>query len=103
MDFEKSSEDLSDTILILRKNFSEAIDRDFVNLDMFRRAGLRSLGPVWSRPNSSISKKSRMTEARIAGKVFRAMVITAPEFSLRWHNSIKAVSMEYVLPDRVPP
>jgi len=43
---------------------------------------------------SSISKKSRMTEARIAGKVFRAMVITDPAFSLRWHSSTRAVSME---------
>ncbi|MGA0972353.1 MAG: dipeptidase [Candidatus Puniceispirillaceae bacterium] len=30
---------------------AEPIDRDFYNLDMFRRAGLRSIGPVWSRPN----------------------------------------------------
>ena len=30
---------------------AEPIDRDFYHLDMFRRAGLRSIGPVWSRPN----------------------------------------------------
>ena len=30
---------------------AEAIDRDFLNLDIFIRAGLRSIGPVWSRPN----------------------------------------------------
>lgn len=30
---------------------AEPIDRDFYNLDMFYRAGLRSIGPVWSRPN----------------------------------------------------
>ena len=36
---------------IMHMEGAEAIDRDFVNLDMFRRAGLRSLGPVWSRPN----------------------------------------------------
>ena len=30
---------------------AEPIDRDFYNLDMFRRAGLRSIGPLWSRPN----------------------------------------------------
>ncbi len=36
---------------IMHMEGAEAIDRDFVNLDMFRRAGLCSLGPVWSRPN----------------------------------------------------
>ena len=36
---------------IMHLEGAEAIDRDFVNLDIFRRAGLRSLGPVWSRPN----------------------------------------------------
>ena len=30
---------------------AEPIDCDFYNLDMFYRAGLRSIGPVWSRPN----------------------------------------------------
>ena len=30
---------------------AEPIDKDFYNLDMFYRAGLRSIGPVWSRPN----------------------------------------------------
>ena len=30
---------------------AEPIDRDFYNLDMFWRAGLRSIGPLWSRPN----------------------------------------------------
>jgi len=30
---------------------AEPIDRDFYNLEMFYRAGLRSIGPVWSRPN----------------------------------------------------
>jgi len=30
---------------------AEPIDRDFYTLDMFYRAGLRSIGPVWSRPN----------------------------------------------------
>ena len=36
---------------IMHMEGAEAIDRDFLNLDMFRRLGLRSLGPVWSRPN----------------------------------------------------
>ena len=36
---------------IMHMEGAEAIDRDFVNLDIFCRAGLRSLGPVWSRPN----------------------------------------------------
>ena len=30
---------------------AEPIDKDFYNLDMFYQAGLRSIGPVWSRPN----------------------------------------------------
>ena len=36
---------------VMHMEGAEAIDRDFLYLDMFRRAGLRSLGPVWSRPN----------------------------------------------------
>ena len=36
---------------IMHMEGAEAIDRDFVNLDIFRGVGLRSLGPVWSRPN----------------------------------------------------
>jgi membrane dipeptidase len=31
---------------------AEAIDTDFVLLDVLHAAGLRSLGPVWSRPNA---------------------------------------------------
>lgn len=31
---------------------AEAIDADFVLLDVLHAAGLRSLGPVWSRPNA---------------------------------------------------
>jgi membrane dipeptidase len=34
---------------ILHMEGAEAIDRDFHALDVFYRAGLRSLGPVWSR------------------------------------------------------
>jgi membrane dipeptidase len=30
---------------------AEAIDRDFATLEVLHSAGLRSLGPVWSRPN----------------------------------------------------
>lgn len=30
---------------------AEAIDTDLDALEIFRRAGLRSIGPVWSRPN----------------------------------------------------
>ncbi len=30
---------------------AEAIDADFASLDVLYRAGLRSIGPVWSRPN----------------------------------------------------
>jgi len=44
-----------------------------------------------------------MTDARMAGKVFRAIVITAPEFSFVWQSSMSAVRIENVFPDRVPP
>ncbi|MCF3932831.1 dipeptidase [Acuticoccus sp. M5D2P5] len=36
---------------ILHIEGAEAIDRDLFLLDVFHAAGLRSLGPVWSRPN----------------------------------------------------
>lgn len=36
---------------ILHMEGAEAIDKDFVALDVFYAAGLRSIGPVWSRPN----------------------------------------------------
>ncbi|WP_108663264.1 dipeptidase [Acuticoccus kandeliae] len=36
---------------ILHIEGAEAIDRDLALLDVFHAAGLRSLGPVWSRPN----------------------------------------------------
>lgn len=35
---------------IMHMEGAEAIDADLYNLDIFYRAGLRSLGPVWSRP-----------------------------------------------------
>ena len=35
---------------IMHMEGAEAIDADLYNLDVFYRAGLRSLGPVWSRP-----------------------------------------------------
>lgn len=35
---------------ILHMEGAEAIDRDFAALEVFYAAGLRSLGPVWSRP-----------------------------------------------------
>ncbi|HHB80997.1 MAG TPA: peptidase M19, partial [Aliiroseovarius sp.] len=35
---------------IMHMEGAEAIDRDFYALDVFHAAGLRSLGPVWSRP-----------------------------------------------------
>ena len=35
---------------IMHMEGAEAIDPDFHSLDIFHRAGLRSLGPVWSRP-----------------------------------------------------
>ncbi|MCO6386636.1 dipeptidase [Aliihoeflea sp. 40Bstr573] len=36
---------------VLHIEGAEAIDPDFNNLDVLHQAGLRSLGPVWSRPN----------------------------------------------------
>ncbi len=36
---------------VLHMEGAEAIDKDFVALDVFYAAGLRSIGPVWSRPN----------------------------------------------------
>jgi membrane dipeptidase len=36
---------------VLHIEGAEAIDRDFCNLEVLYQAGLRSLGPVWSRPN----------------------------------------------------
>ncbi len=36
---------------IMHMEGAEAIDRDFHALDVLHAAGLRSLGPVWSRPN----------------------------------------------------
>lgn len=36
---------------VLHIEGAEAIDREFRALDLFHAAGLRSLGPVWSRPN----------------------------------------------------
>ncbi|AYD02379.1 dipeptidase [Neorhizobium sp. NCHU2750] len=36
---------------VLHMEGCEAIDRDLDNLDVFHAAGLRSLGPVWSRNN----------------------------------------------------
>jgi membrane dipeptidase len=38
--------------VVLHIEGAEAIDRDFEMLDILYAAGLRSLGPVWSRPNS---------------------------------------------------
>ncbi len=44
---------LRDNVLaaILHIEGAEAIDEDLEALDVFYQAGLRSLGPVWSRPN----------------------------------------------------
>jgi membrane dipeptidase len=44
---------LEDGVLaaVLHMEGAEAIDSDFELLDVLREAGLRSLGPVWSRPN----------------------------------------------------
>jgi membrane dipeptidase len=36
---------------VLHLEGAEAVDRDLANLDEWYAAGLRSLGPVWSRPN----------------------------------------------------
>jgi membrane dipeptidase len=36
---------------VLHLEGAEPIDRDFLMLEVLYEAGLRSLGPVWSRPN----------------------------------------------------
>jgi len=38
-------------VMVLHMEGAEAIDSDLGNLEEFYAAGLRSLGPVWSRPN----------------------------------------------------
>lgn len=38
--------------IVLHIEGAEPIDRDLAALDLFHEAGLRSLGPVWSRPNA---------------------------------------------------
>jgi len=45
---------LADDVLaaVLHIEGAEAIDADFALLDVLHAAGLRSLGPVWSRPNA---------------------------------------------------
>jgi membrane dipeptidase len=37
---------------VLHMEGAEAIDSDFAMLDVLNQAGLKSLGPVWSRPNA---------------------------------------------------
>src|ERR1700759_669044 len=37
--------------MVLHLEGAEAIDADLSNLEAFYASGLRSLGPVWSRPN----------------------------------------------------
>lgn len=53
----RTADDLRDTLAadgplaaIMHMEGAEAIDPDFHTLDVFYNAGLRSLGPVWSRP-----------------------------------------------------
>lgn len=54
----RSTEEIAATVdrgalaAVLHIEGAEAIDADFVNLDILHQAGLRSLGPVWSRPNA---------------------------------------------------
>jgi membrane dipeptidase len=45
---------IADNVLapVLHIEGAEAIDADFAFLDVLHAAGLRSLGPVWSRPNA---------------------------------------------------
>lgn len=46
----KQGPDRGPMAAIMHMEGAEAIDLDLFNLDVFYRAGLRSLGPVWSRP-----------------------------------------------------
>ena len=43
--------DSSTIAAVMHMEGAEAIDKDFNALEIFYAAGLRSLGPVWSRPN----------------------------------------------------
>jgi membrane dipeptidase len=43
--------DAGNLAAVLHIEGAEAIDTDFNTLDVLHQAGLRSLGPVWSRPN----------------------------------------------------
>jgi membrane dipeptidase len=49
-DLDRSLED-GRIAAVLHLEGAEAIDRDLSNLDDWYEAGLRSIGPVWSRPN----------------------------------------------------
>lgn len=43
----------ADTLaMVMHMEGAEAIDTDFYNLEVLYRAGLRSVGPVWSRPTA---------------------------------------------------
>jgi membrane dipeptidase len=47
----RASVDAGALATVLHFEGAEAIDRDFKALEVLHAAGLRSLGPVWSRPN----------------------------------------------------
>jgi membrane dipeptidase len=50
-DIDAAAEDGSAPVAVLHLEGAEAIDADLEALDFWYAAGLRSLGPVWSRPN----------------------------------------------------
>ena len=51
-DFDEAIADEGPPLAVLHLEGAEAIDPELEALDMWYAAGLRSLGPVWSRPNA---------------------------------------------------
>lgn len=50
-DLDRALTDQGPPVAVLHLEGAEAIDPDLEALDLWHEAGLRSLGPVWSRPN----------------------------------------------------
>lgn len=51
-DLDRALTDQGPPVAVLHLEGAEAIDPDLEALDLWHEAGLRSLGPVWSRPNA---------------------------------------------------
>jgi membrane dipeptidase len=51
-DVDAAADDDGPPVAVLHLEGAEAIDADLESLDLWYQAGLRSIGPVWSRPNA---------------------------------------------------